>query len=212
MIPVGTKLRSTVGRSVLQSTADSEAIYHHGLVQPGLDALAPTGPRDVLILGAGECATVRDVLKAPAVERVVAVDIDELLIEATLRYLPQWHAGALDDPRVELRIEDARDTLAEAPAASFDLVIVDLNDPSDADLGEVDVQPPLNEAFFRAVHRVLRPGGVVTGQIGETDPPPAAGVVSPVPALEAVFGEATTHNVYISGFDCDWSFALARKI
>lgn len=196
--------------SVLQSTAASEGIYHHALIGPALEALAPDGPRDVLILGAGECATVRDVLDAPGVRRVVAVDIDGDLIDAVREYMPQWHAGALDDPRVELRIEDARKTLAGAPDASFDLVVIDLTDPPDAELDAPDVAPAIDVELLRTVRRIVRDGGVVTAQVGENDPPAAAGVVSPLPALRAVFDHVTLSTAYIPAFDGEWCFALAR--
>jgi spermidine synthase len=196
--------------SMLQSTAASEAVYHRALIQPALEALGPGGPRSVLILGAGECASVRDVLRAPSVQRVVAVDIDAKLIAAVREYMPQWHAGSLDDPRVELRIEDARDTLAHATENAFDLVVLDLTDPPDVELGPIDVAPALDPSLLGAVRRVLRPGGVLTAQIGERDPPPAAGVISPLPALRHVFDHVTVSSVFVPAFYGYWSFALAE--
>jgi spermidine synthase len=201
--------RSLFLDSMLQSTASSEAAYHRALIQPAIDALSPDGPRDVLILGAGECATVRDVLRAPSVERVVAVDIDERLIAAVLEFMPQWHAGALDDPRVELRIEDVRETIDGAPVDSFDMIVVDLTDPVEFDPSDEDVAPALNDEFLAGVRRILRPHGVVTAQIGERSPPAAAGIVSPVPALHRVFGQVDISSVDIPAFGGDWSFALA---
>lgn len=195
---------------VLQSTAASEAIYHRALIQPALDALAPDGPRTVLILGAGECATIRDVLRAPAVERVVAVEINEKLCAAVREHMPQWHAGSLDDSRVELHIEDAADTLANAKDGAFDLVVLDLTDPPDIEEIETDIAPALDRALFREVRRILRPGGAMTAQIGECNPPPVAGIVSPLPALRDVFDDVTTSSVFIPAFGCDWCFALAR--
>ena len=58
----------------LQSAQRDEFIYHESLVQPAM-TLHPR-PRDILILGGGEGATVREILRHPSVRRVTMVDID----------------------------------------------------------------------------------------------------------------------------------------
>ena len=195
---------------VLQSSSLDEAQYHEALVGPALRRFGSDGPRDVLILGAGEGATARNVLRCDAVERVLAIEIDGQLLEAVREYLPQWHDGALDDPRVEVRIEDARDTLAGIDDDAFDLIIVDLTDPPDMSFGpEVGVAPLLEVEFVRALRRALRPGGVISVQAGESDPPAAAKVYSPLPAFREVFAEVEVERVQIELFNMEWTFALA---
>ena len=47
------------------------------------------------------------------------VDIDGEVVEACKKHLPEMHQGAFDDPRTELRHEDARALAGEArPSAS----------------------------------------------------------------------------------------------
>src|SRR5215470_852404 len=57
-----------------QSAEDDEHIYHESLVHPAL--VAHPAPRRVLIIGGGEGATLREVLRHPSIERIVMVDID----------------------------------------------------------------------------------------------------------------------------------------
>lgn len=195
---------------VLQSAAIDEARYHQALVGPGLRHLAPTGPRDVLVLGAGEGATIREVLRVPSVEHVLAVDFDAELLAAARQYLSQWHAGAFDDPRVEVRIEDARVTLRKADDDAFDLVIADLTDPPDAPLGPPSDEAPLLELdLVRSMRRVLRPGGVLVLQAGAAEHPDGAGVISPIPTIERVFSHVHVERVFIESFDCEWQFVCA---
>ena len=52
--------------------------YHEALVHPSM--LSHTNPKRVLIIGGGEGATLREVLKYKSVEEVVMVDIDEELV------------------------------------------------------------------------------------------------------------------------------------
>lgn len=205
----------TLGRAlfldeVLQSSSIDEAEYHDALVEPAVRHLGEGQPREVLILGAGEGATARNLLRHASVERVVAVDIDGELIEAVRKHLPEFHQGALDDPRVSLLIEDARDTLARTAPDSFDLIVVDLTDAPDPPLGSEPEQAPLIDLeFVRGLRKVLRSGGALSVQAGEANPPAAAGVYSPVPVLREVFGQVEVTHQWIGQFNMDWSFALA---
>src|ERR1041385_266986 len=58
----------------MQSAQLDEFIYHECLVQPAM-VLHPK-PKKVLILGGGEGATVREILRHPSVQQVTMVDID----------------------------------------------------------------------------------------------------------------------------------------
>ncbi|HTD33959.1 MAG TPA: hypothetical protein VK665_09885 [Candidatus Elarobacter sp.] len=69
-----------------QSSQADEKIYHETLVHP---AMAAAGERsEVLILGGGEGATLREVLRDPSVRRCTMVDIDGQVVELSKRYLP----------------------------------------------------------------------------------------------------------------------------
>jgi len=100
----------------LQSRRYGEAAYHESLVHPAM--LAHPHPRRVAIIGGGEGATLREVLKHKAVERVSMIEIDEEVIQASKRYLQDWNDcsdlaststanSCFDDPRAEISYEDA---------------------------------------------------------------------------------------------------------
>ena len=61
----------------------------------------------MLILGGGEGATLREVLRDPSVRRCTMVDIDGEVVELSKKYLPEWSDGAFDDPRARVIIGDA---------------------------------------------------------------------------------------------------------
>ncbi len=63
----------------VQSTVTDEYIYHEALVHPLL--LSLENPKEVLILGGGEGATLREVLKHNSVSKAVMVDIDQAVID-----------------------------------------------------------------------------------------------------------------------------------
>ncbi len=144
----------------VQSAERDEYIYHEALVHPAM--LAHPAPEQVLVIGGGEGATLREVLKHPTVRRAVMVDIDRELVEVARRFMPEWHQGAFDDPRVELAFADARAWLSEH-AELFDVVILDLTDPVGAD-------NPAKLLYTREFYELLRsrlaPGGVAVTQAG----------------------------------------------
>jgi spermidine synthase len=114
----------------LQSAEIDEFIYHEALVHPAL--VAHSEPRRVLVLGGGEGATLREVLRHPPVTQAVMVDIDEELVTLCRRLLPTFHRGAFDDPRVTLFFTDGRAWLADQPDGSFDVIILDITEPLEA--------------------------------------------------------------------------------
>jgi spermidine synthase len=109
-----------------QSAALDEYIYHETLVHSAM--AIPNHPRSVLIAGGGEGACLREVLRHESVERVVMIEVDELVVDLCRLHLPEMSAGGFEDPRVQLIYTNARDYL-ESTKDLFDCVILDLSDP-----------------------------------------------------------------------------------
>jgi len=109
---------------VLQSTTQDEVIYHNALVHPLLGTLVCK--KHILILGGGEGATAREVLRWPTVE-VTMVDYDEEFVEYMKDNGMEWSRGAFDDVRLITLYEDAWEFMKEGN--SYDGVIIDLTDP-----------------------------------------------------------------------------------
>jgi len=112
----------------VQSCESDEALYHESLVRPAM-ACVSTRKR-VLIVGGGEGATLREVLKYPDVEKVDMIDWDKDVIHLFQTKYPQWAKGAWTDPRVTIRTEDIMDVIKEYHYLEYDVIIVDLFDPT----------------------------------------------------------------------------------
>jgi spermidine synthase len=130
-------------------------IYHEMLAHPPL--FTHPAPGQVLIVGGGDCGTLREVLKHTEVDRVQQVEIDAEVTRAAEQFFPTL-CESNADPRAELHFEDGIDWVRRAEPGSYDLIIVDGSDP----LGPAAVL--FSEAFFQACHRALRPGGLLCGQ------------------------------------------------
>jgi len=99
---------------VIQSTASGDSPYHEALVQPGM--FASKDPKRVAIIGGGEGATLREVLKHDSVQQVYMIEIDPIMVQTCREHLPQWNTchhiegsthSCFDDPRAIIYYEDA---------------------------------------------------------------------------------------------------------
>jgi len=186
----------------LQSAALDEFIYHEALVHPAL--VAHPDPRRVLILGGGEGATLREVLRHPPVREAVMVDIDEELVDLCRRLLPSFHRGAFDDPRVRLVFTDGRAWLAEQPDGSFEVIILDITEP----LEEGPASLLFTREMFELVRQKLAPGGIVAVQSGSAN---ILGRLMPEinRTLRAVFPRVWAYAAFVTSFLDLYGFHLA---
>ncbi|MEM1772513.1 MAG: methyltransferase domain-containing protein [Desulfurococcaceae archaeon] len=155
------------GRSLLldkyvQSTEKDEHLYHELLVQPAM-AVHPN-PEKVLILGGGEGATLREVLKHSTVKEAVMVDIDPVVVEFSKKYLEHMHQGSFYDPRAKVVIMNGKEYVKTAPQNYFDVVIMDLTDPYGSEIAK----PLYSPEFFAEVKKIMKPDGIVVTQAGSS--------------------------------------------
>ena len=81
----------------------------------------------VLIIGGGDGGVAREVVKHPLVESVVQCEIDEDVINAARKYLPNMAVG-FDSPKLTLHIGDGFEFMKNHQA-EFDVIIADTSDP-----------------------------------------------------------------------------------
>jgi len=153
--------RSLILDGYIQSAELDEYIYHESLVHPAM-VLHPN-PRKVLIIGGGEGATLREVLKHRTVERVVMVDIDEDVVNVAKQYLEQMHMNAFDDPRAQVVIADGK-AYIEKCGEQYDVIILDLTDPYSAEISK----ELYTEEFYRKVYDRLTDDGIAVTQAGNS--------------------------------------------
>lgn len=188
----------------MQSSVGDEFIYHETLVHPAM-ILHPK-PETALVIGGGEGATLREILRYPSIRRAVMVDIDQAVVEACRQHLPEMHQGAFDDPRTVLRHEDARAWL-ETTSDRFDVAVVDLTEP----LEEGPACLLFTREFYRLVADRLTESGVVVLQAGMTKVGELEFYTAMARTLAAVFPVVAPYQSFISCFGTPWGFILGAK-
>lgn len=185
-----------------QSAEEDEYIYHEALVHPAM--LTHPDPRSVLIIGGGEGATLREVLRYRSVERVVMVDIDRELVELCQKLLPEWHEGAFQDPRVELVFADGKGYVEETESI-FDVILIDVCDALEAG-------PALTlytESFYRRIRERLTAGGLLVVQGMELSGLDYKDHHTVRTTLLRVFPVVKSYATFIPSFWSEWGFLIA---
>jgi spermidine synthase len=183
----------------LQFSSRDEHRYTEALVHPVLAA----DPRRVLVLGGGDGLAARELLRHPSVGEVVQVELDPAVLDLARTRLAGLNAGALDDPRTTVVVDDGFRWLREQPSGSFDAVVVDLPDPDTPVLARL-----YSTEFYGLVARSLTPGGLVVVQSGSPYSTPTA-YWRTVATVESAGLGATPYHVHVPSFG-DWGFTLAR--
>ena len=84
-------------------TEKDEFIYHEMITHVAMAVHRRV--RKVLVIGAGDGGTIRELTRFKSIEHIDMVEIDRRVVERCRVYLPQT-AGRLDDPRVHIYYED----------------------------------------------------------------------------------------------------------
>ncbi|MCC5897203.1 MAG: polyamine aminopropyltransferase [Phormidium sp. BM_Day4_Bin.17] len=187
-----------------QSCTGDEFLYHEPLVHPA--CLAHGEPRRVLILGGGEGATLREVLRWTTVEQAVMVDIDGDVVAACRQHLPEMHQNSFDDPRAELVIGDALQYLDETDV-QWDVVISDLSDP----IEEGPSFQLFTKEYFQQIREVLSPRGQFVVQAGPVAPEELLLHARIVNTLKDIFPQVQSYHSHVPTYASPWGFALASQ-
>ena len=194
---------------VLQSSLYGETAYHEALVHPAM--ISHPNPRRVAIIGGGEGATLREVLKHKTVEDVAMIDIDGEFVNLCREYLPEWSDcsdlvesavdSCFDDERASVYFEDAfswfidrfgdHDRDSAKKEELFDVVIMDALDPND----EFVEKLYKNSLFLHSLYDSLNKHGILVSQIGRSQY--AGDVIDETGVLKYAFKELGFKSMHV---------------
>ncbi len=184
-------------------TEKDEFIYHEMMVH--IPMAVKENVKKVLVVGAGDGGTVRELLKYDTIEHIDMVEIDKMVVDVCKEYLPST-ACKLDDPRVSIYYEDGL-KFVRSKTAEYDVVLVDSTDPFGP--GE-DL---FTREFYGNCYNALKEDGILINQhespYYEADAE-AAGRAHK--QLKAVFPVATVYQFHMPTYPSGhWLFGFASK-
>jgi spermidine synthase len=187
----------------LKLTEHDAGRYYESLVQPAL--AAATRPRWTAVLGAADGMVARRLLEHPDVKNVDVVTMDASLSAAAreMPWLSALNGRSLESPKVRLVEQEALVWLGRT-RTKYDIIIVDLMDPTDYQHGK-----NYTTQFYRRIAARLRPGGVVAVQA--TSPFDSPRTFANVNATMKAAGFGTLcYRAAIPSLG-DWGFVLASR-
>lgn len=140
--------------NIIQTNVRDEYVYHEMLTHVGLNT--HPGPKKVLLIGGGDGGSVREIVKHDNVEKVVHVEIDQMVIDVAKKFFPELSSG-FNDPRVEILVDDGVKHVRENKN-TYDVIMVDSPDPIGPAVGLY------GDEFYRNVYEALREDGLLVAQ------------------------------------------------
>lgn len=139
---------------LIMITEKDEFIYHDMIVHVPM----ATNPKieNVLVIGAGDGGTVRELVRYASIKKIDMVEIDQMVVEVCQEYFPNSTSG-LKDKRVTLHFEDGL-KFVEGKTDLYDLIIVDSTDPIGPGEGL------FTREFYGNCNRALKKNGVLVNQ------------------------------------------------
>ncbi|HKL79090.1 MAG TPA: polyamine aminopropyltransferase [Mobilitalea sp.] len=138
----------------LMVTEKDEFIYHDMIVH--VPMATNLNIKNVLVIGAGDGGTIRELTRYAGIENIDMVEIDQMVVEVCQEYLPQT-ACKLNDPRVHIFYEDGL-KFVRRKVDEYDLIIVDSTDPFGPGEGL------FTKEFYGNCYKALNDKGILVNQ------------------------------------------------
>ena len=184
-------------------TEKDEFIYHEMITHVPM-AVNPN-IKKVLVIGAGDGGTVRELTRYNSLKRIDMVEIDRKVVEICKEFIPQT-ASKLDDKRVNLYFEDGL-KFVKTKKNEYDLIIVDSTDP----IGPGEELFSLE--FYENCFNALVDDGILVNQHESPYYPEDAETMQRThKKIESVFPIATVYQAHIPTYGSGhWLFGFASK-
>jgi len=179
----------------LQVSEKDEHIYSGQFVDSAMSLNSKNS--NAAIIGGGDGGVARECLS----RRFNFVDwfeLDPEVVSACTKHLSKIGRKIKESNTVKCVWGDAFESIKSIEDSKYDKIFVDLNDDKYC----------INLAAknMNNLKRILKPGGVITAQVGSKDKKPKQ-VDNWLNVLSKNFGNTKLDRIFIPSFDCNWNFA-----
>ncbi len=188
----------------LMLTEKDEYIYHEMITHIPM----ATNPniKNVLVIGAGDGGTVRELTRYSTIEHIDMVEIDEAVVRLCKEYIPQT-ACKLEDKRVTIYYQDGLKFVRDADPNEYDLIIVDSTDPFGVGEGL------FTKEFYGNCYKALTDDGILVNQHESTFYTEYANSMKRAHSrIKQLFKTALVYQAHIPTYPSGhWLFGFASK-
>jgi len=179
----------------LQIAEKDEHIYSGQFVKSAMSL--DTNNFDAAIIGGGDGGVARECLSR-GFNFVDWFELDPEVVSVCIKHLSKIGRKVKESNAVKCIWGDAFESIKSVDDSKYDKIFVDLND----DQYCID----LAAKNINNLKRILKPGGVITAQVGSQDKKPKQ-VNNWLKVLSNNFGNTKLDRIFIPSFDCNWNFA-----
>lgn len=188
---------------LIMVTEKDEFIYHDMITHVAM--ATNSNIKKVLVIGAGDGGTVRELTRYKTIEKIDMVEIDKVVVDASREFL-DFTASKLDDERVNLYFEDGI-KFVEGKESVYDLIIVDSTDPIGPGEGLFTTE------FYKNCYKALTEEGILVNQnespYYEKD---AREMIRASRKIKNIFPIAKVYQTHIPTYPSGhWLFGFASK-
>ena len=135
-------------------TQKDEFIYHDMIVH--VPMAVKKDIKNVLVIGAGDGGTVRELCRYSTIEHIDLVEIDKKVVEVCEEYFPEMTVS-MHDPRLDIHFTDGL-RFVRRKQGEYDLIIVDSTDPFGPGEGL------FTREFYGNCYKALKEDGIMVNQ------------------------------------------------
>jgi len=179
----------------IQVAASDEHLYSSTFVNAGLKL--NKNKDKAAIIGGGDGGVARECI-SKGFNFIDWYELDPEVVEVCKKHLGKIGNKATEKNSVKCVWGDAFESINFIENSKYDKIFVDLND----DQYCID----LAAKNMNSLKRILKPGGVITAQVGSRDKKPKQ-IDNWLKVLSKNFGNSKLDEVFIPSFDCRWNFA-----
>jgi len=184
-------------------TEKDEFIYHEMITHVPMSV--NPNIKKILVIGAGDGGTVRELTRYKSVEKIDMVEIDKMVVDVCQKYIPQT-ASKLNEERVNLYFEDGL-KFVRTKENEYDLIIVDSTDPVGPGMELFTID------FYENCFKALKEDGILVNQ---HESPyyarEAAAMQRAHEKIKTVFPIASVYQAHIPTYGSGhWLFGFASK-
>ena len=179
----------------IQVATNDEVLYSSTFVNAALKLNKDMGT--AAIIGGGDGGVARECM-SKGFDFIDWYELDPEVVEVCNKHLGSIGNKSTEKNSVKCIWGDAFESIKSVEDDKYDKIFVDLND----DQYCID----LARKNMKGLKRILKPGGVITVQVGSKDKKPKQ-VENWCKILEKSFGNVNISGVHIPSFDCNWNFA-----
>ncbi|NOX37333.1 MAG: polyamine aminopropyltransferase [Calditrichaeota bacterium] len=187
--------------NLVMFTERDEYVYHEMIAHVPL--YTHPRPEKVLIIGGGDGGTVRECVRHQVVQQVDLVEIDEMVSQACLQYVPSLASKLLSE-KVNCYFQDGVEYVRNT-REKYDVIIIDSTDPVSVGEGL------FTREFYRNCYQILNEDGLLVAQ--SEFPPWAPELVRGIAKkLKAIFPRVFFYQAHIPTYPSGhWAFGMGSK-